>query len=305
MDLKELEVLLEDARKKLFRIRKKRVHPLKDDKILTAWNGLMIAAFSKGYQVFGDQAYVDSARNAARFILQHLKADNGRLLRRYRKGDAAYAGYLDDYAFFIWGLIELYEATFEISYLEEAILLNNNMIDIFWDELNGGLYFTGKGNEKLITRSKELYDGAPPSGNSVAALNLIRLSRLTGNIDLEKKAEQLTQAFARQVEAQPMAYTQFLIALDFMIGPTKEIVIAGDPSLKTTQAMVKAVRSRFLPNKVLLLRPAGSEGKRLDALSPFAKDMAPIDGRPTVYVCEHYSCQTPITETGKLESVFR
>jgi uncharacterized protein YyaL (SSP411 family) len=305
MDLKELEVLLEDARKKLFRIRKKRVHPLKDDKILTAWNGLMIAAFSKAYKVFGDQAYVDSARNAARFILQHLKADNGRLLCRYREGDSAYAGYLDDYAFVIWGLIELYEATFKISYLEEAISLNNNMIDIFWDELNGGLYFTGKGNEKLITRSKELYDGALPSGNSVAALNLIRLSRLTGNIDLEKKAEQLTQAFARQVEAQPMAYTQFLIALDFMIGPTKEIVIAGDPSLKTTQAMVRAVRSRFVPNKVLLLRPAGSKGKRLDALSPFVKDMAPIDGRPTVYVCEHYSCQTPITETGKLESVFR
>jgi uncharacterized protein YyaL (SSP411 family) len=305
MDLKELEVLLEDARKKLFRIREKRVHPLKDDKILTAWNGLMMAAFSKAYQVFGDQAYVDSARNAARFILQHLKADNGRLLRRYREGDAAHAGYLDDYAFLIWGLIELYEATFKISYLEEAISLNNNMIDIFWDAMNGGLYFTGKGNERLITRSKELYDGALPSGNSVAALNLIRLSRLTGNIDLEKKAEQLTQVFARQVEVQPMAYTQFLIALDFMIGPTKEIVISGDPSLKTTQDMVKAVRSRFLPNKVLLLRPAGSEGKRLAVLSPFVKDMAPIDGRPTVYVCEHYSCQTPITETGKLESVLR
>ncbi len=155
------------------------------------------------------------------------------LLRRHRQGDAAYPGYLDDYAFLTWGLIELYEATFKISYLEEAIALNQAMIDIFWDKEDGGLYFTGKGNELLITRSKRIYDGALPSGNSVAALNFLRLGRMTGNVDLEQRAEQLTQAFSEQVKDQPMAYTQLLIALDFMVGPSQEIVIAGDPAPET------------------------------------------------------------------------
>jgi len=205
MDLKKLEAVLEDARDRLFDVRKKRVHPLKDDKILTSWNGLMIAALAKGYQVFADPKYADAAQRAVAFVLKGLRTAGGRLLRRYRQGDAAYPGYLDDYAFLVWGLIELYEATFEVSYLEEAITLNKAMIDIFWDKQGDGLYFTGKGNEPLIARSKEIYDGALPSGNSVAALNFLRLSRLTCNVNLEQQAAQLTQAFARQVADQPMA----------------------------------------------------------------------------------------------------
>ncbi|MBW1674870.1 MAG: thioredoxin domain-containing protein, partial [Deltaproteobacteria bacterium] len=235
MDVQKLEKALEDARKKLFAIRKRRIHPQKDDKILTAWNGLMIA---------------DAARMAADFILKNLKTPNGRLLRRYRQGDAAYPGYLDDYAFLIAGLLDLYEATFEVSYLKEAIELNESMVDIFWDKKDGGLYFTGQGNESLITRSKEVYDGALPSGNSVAALNFLRLSRMTGNIQLEQKADQLIRAFSEQAADQPMAFTQLLIALDFMIGPSQEIVVVGDPSLTNTQAMIHAVQRRFLPNKV-------------------------------------------------------
>jgi hypothetical protein len=302
MELKELEALLKDAGERLFNARKKRVHPSKDDKILTSWNGLMIAAFAKGYQVFGDHAYADAAGNAARFILGNLKKADGRLLRRYRQGEAAHPGYLDDYAFLTWGLIELYEATFKISCLEEAVALNEAMIDIFWDKQGGGLYFTGKGNEPLITRSKEVYDGALPSGNSVAALNLLRLGRLTGNTDLEKKADQLTRAFAAEVTEHPMAYTQMLAALDFMAGPSLEIVIAGDPSRDTTLAMIGAVRRRFLPNKVLLLRPDGAEGKRLAALSPFVEPMHPVDHQPAVYLCEQYSCREPITKVSELES---
>jgi uncharacterized protein YyaL (SSP411 family) len=187
IEVKKLEAVLKDAGERLFDLREKRVHPLKDDKILTSWNGLMITAFAKGYQGFGDQAYADAAGNAAQFILGNLKRADGRLLCRYRQGEGAHPGYLDDYAFLTWGLIELYEASFKISYLEEAIALNEAMIDIFWDRQGSGFYFTGKGNEPLITRSKEVYDGALPSGNSVAALNLLRLGRLTGNTDLEKK----------------------------------------------------------------------------------------------------------------------
>jgi len=303
MDLPGLEKALKDGRDRLFDIRKKRVHPLKDDKILTSWNGLMIAAFAKGYQVFGDQAYVDAASDAAKFILSNLRTADGRLLRRYRQGDAAYPGYLDDYAFLTWGLIELYEATFKISYLEEAIALNQEMIDIFWDKEGGGLYFTGKGNELLITRSKEIYDGALPSGNSVAALNFLRLGRLTGNIDLEKKADQLTRIFAAEVTEHPMAYTQLLVALDFMVGPSQEIVIAGDPAPETMRDMLNVVSRKFLPNKVVLLRPDGAEGKRLATLSPFVGPMQSVDHHPTVYLCEQYSCKKPITKVIELKTV--
>ena len=302
MELRKLETLLKNARDKLFDARKKRVHPLKDDKILTSWNGLMIAALAKGYQVFGDQAYADAARMAAAFILENLRAAGGRLLRRYRQGEAACPGYLDDYAFLTWGLIELYEATFKISYLEEAIALNQEMIDIFWDKEGGGLYFTGKGNEPLITRSKEIYDGALPSGNSVAAMNFLRLGRLTGNTDLEKKADQLTRVFAAEVMEHPMAYTQLLVALDFMVGPSQEIVMAGDPAPETMRDMLNVVQRKFLPNKVVLMRPDGAEGKRLATLSPFVEPMHSVDHQPTVYLCEQYVCQVPIREVDELES---
>jgi uncharacterized protein YyaL (SSP411 family) len=302
LDPAELDRLLTDARDKLFGLREKRIHPLKDDKILTAWNGLMIAALAKGEQAFGDHVYGEAARRAAEFILGHLETARGRLLRRFRQGEVAHPGYLDDYAFLVWGLIESYEASFDISCLEEALTLNEMMIDIFWDKEDGGLYFTGKGNEPLISRSKEIYDGALPSGNSVAILNCLRLARLTGNVDLEKRAEQLTGAFAAQVADQPIAYTQLLAALDFMIGPSREIVIAGDPAMERTRAMVEAVQRRFLPNKAVLVRPQGAEGERLAALAPFVEALRPVDQQPMVYICEQYACQAPIGDVEELAS---
>ena len=305
LDLKTLESDLEAARQTLFRAREKRIHPLKDDKILTAWNGLMIAALAKASQVFGDQLYADAARKAADFISKNLKTSDGRLLRRYRHGDAAYPGYLNDYAFLVWGLIELYEATFDISYLEQADALNREMIDIFWDKKAGGLYFTGKGNETLVMQKKEIYDGALPSGNSVAALNFLRLGRMTGDIGLEKKYEQLICHFSAQVAAHPIAFTQLLAALDFGVGPNREIVISGDPALDDTQNMIHTIYKRFLPNKVLLFRPQGSDGKRLAGLSPFTEFMTPVNHRPTVFVCEQYTCQAPISGVGQLEAVLR
>lgn len=302
-DLPLLEKVLNEGRNRLFVVRRKRVSPLKDDKILTSWNGLMIAALARGYQVLGEPSYVNAASNAAKFILRNLRTSGGRLLRRYRKGDSAYPGYLDDYAFLTWGLIELYEATFKISYLEEAIALNKAMIDIFWDEEYGGLYFTGKGNEPLIKRSKEIHDGALPSGNSVAALNFLRLGRLAGNTDLEKRADQLTRAFASEVTEYPAAYTQLLISLDFMIGPSREIVFAGDPAAETMQEMLSVFRKKFLPNKVMLMRPDGEEGKRLVSLFPFVERMHSVDHQPTVYLCEQYSCRRPITTVSELKTV--
>ena len=304
ISLAELETTIEHARKLLFQIREQRVHPLKDDKILTSWNGLMIAALAKAYQAFGDTTYAEAAKASANFILKHLKTKDGRLLRRYRNGDAAYPGYLDDYAFCVWGLIELYEATFEVHWLEQALSLNKDMIHIFWDGKGGGLFFTGKGNETLITRSKDIYDGAIPSGNSVAALNFLRLGRMTGNVDLEHQAEQLVKTFSNQVTAYPAGHTHFLSALDFMVGPGKEIVIAGDGS-KATEKIVTSIHRKFLPNKVVLLKHQGKKGNRLASVSPFVDPMTLVNNKPTVYVCEQYACKKPITTLDKLEAILQ
>jgi len=286
-------------------VREKRIHPLKDDKILTAWNGLMIAALAKASQALGVQAYADAARKAADFVLKNLRTADGRLLRRYRQGDAAHPGYLDDYAFLVWGLIELYEATFDIAYLEQAVAMNREMIEIFWDKQDGGLYFTGKGNEPLVMQKKEIYDGALPSSNSVAALNFLRLSRMTGNIALEQEYEQLIRHFSAQVTEHPIAHTQLLAALDFVVGPSKEIVIAGDPALDSTQTMINAIYRKFLPNKILLFRPQGSEGKSLARLSPYTEFMVPVNHKPTIFVCEQYACQAPITDVDQLEAALK
>jgi uncharacterized protein len=302
IDLQKLSNALEDARETLFRLRENRIHPLKDDKIITSWNGLMIAALAKGAQVLGDARYAEAAEKAAGFILKNLVDTDGRLLRRYREQEAALPAYLDDYAFMVWGLLDLYEATFNVAWFEEAIRLNREMIDIFWDDANGGLFFTGKGNETLITRSKEIYDGALPSGNSVAALNFLRLNRMTGDTDLAQKLDQLMGAFSEQVAHYPMAHTQFLAAVDFMVGPSREIVIAGNPGIDATRTMTRKIQEKFLPNKVVLFRP--DEGPVADeciALSPFLADMHAQKPKPTVYICEQFACKAPVTTLKDLE----
>ena len=305
MDLKELAGALESAREKLFLAREKRIRPLKDDKILTSWNGLMIAALAKGYQALGVIAYAHAARRAADFLLEKMRTTAGRLHRRYRHGHIAHPGFLDDYAYLVWGLIELYEATLEVRYLEEALRLNQGMIELFGDTEKGGFYFSGNENERLIVRPKEGYDGAVPSGNSVAALNLLRLARMTGDADLEKKADRLLRLFSSVVAGSPMAYSQLLIGVDFMLGPSREIVIAGGPDEKITRDMVAVVQRIFLPNKILLLHPGGEAGEKLSALSPLVVDRKPIDGQPTVYLCKGYACKTPLTDVGALKTALQ
>jgi len=302
MEVAELERLLEEARKSLFGHRERRIHPLKDDKILTSWNGLMIAAMAKAYQALGDQAYVEGAQGAADFILDNLKTDGHRLFRRYRDGDVAYPGYLDDYSNFVWGLIELYEATFETRYLEEAINLNQSMIDLFWDGTHDGFFYSGKDNEVLIKQSKEIYDGAIPSSNSVAILNLVRLSSITGAVDLGMKAEQVAGSFAKRIKAYPSAYTQFLAALDFMIGPSHEIVIVEGQNGKSSRSIVEAIHRQFVPNKVLLLRPADRQRDKIAALAPFTKELRSQGDSPTVHICERQSSQRTVTAVDQIET---
>ena len=301
MDAEELEALLAAANGKLFGVREQRVHPLKDDKILTSWNGLMIAALAKGAQAFHDPLLSQAAARAADFILASLRQDSGRLLRRYRLGEAAYPGYADDYAFLVWGLIALYETTFRIRYLQEAITIQQMMLDLFWDEQDGGFYYTARDSEKLLVRDREIYDGAIPSSNSVAALNLLRLGRMTGNTYWEALADRLLKTFFHMVSDFPSAYTHFLHAVDFALGPGQEFIITGDLGQETTQRMVEAIHTPFLPNRVLLHRGQGEEAVKLADLAPFTRDLRAGDGQAAVYLCENFACRNPITKIDELK----
>jgi uncharacterized protein len=301
MDEQALTAILQESRERLFLAREKRIHPFKDDKILTSWNGLMIAAFLKGYRALGEKVYLNAAQNALTFLLNTLGVKDGRLLRRYREGEAAHPGYLDDYAFLVWALVEAYETAFDPTYLEQAMALSRSMLELFWDQENGGFFFTGRENETLITRSKDVQDGALPSGNSVAALSLFRLGRLTGDTLLEEKADAILRTFAAQAEEYPAAHTQLLQALDFMIGPTQEVVIAGDPSENSTQAMVDLIHRHFFPHQVVIFIPGEETRTRFSALAPFVQNMTPIGGKATAYVCRQYACQTPITDPKEME----
>lgn len=206
-----------DSRQKVFSAREKRVHPHKDDKILTSWNGLMIAALAKGARVLQSPEYVGAAARAADFIWEKMRSGDGRLLPRYRDGEVAFKAYLDDYAFLIWGLIELYGATFEPEYLKKAVLLAGQMNNLFWDEENGGFFFSGNDAEQLIARPKEIYDGALPSGNSAAAFDLLQLAQLTGDQRLNKLAWRQMRNFAAEARDFPQDYTFFLSAWQFAL----------------------------------------------------------------------------------------
>jgi len=296
----DLQARLKLARKKLFVYREKRIHPMKDDKILTDWNGLMIAALAKGAQAFDEAQYAEAARHAADFILGNMRKTNGRLLHRYRAGQAGIEANLDDYAFFVWGLIELYEAVFDLRYLRIALELTNDMLKHFWDEDGDGFYLTPDDGESLFVRNKEIYDGAIPSGNSVAMLNLLRLGRITANSDLEEKAAKIGRAFSGKVKQLPSAHTQLMVALDFAIGPCYEVVIAGNTEAGDTKAMVNALRTRFLPNKVMLLNPSEQKSPEIVKLAEFTRNQSRVGNKATAYVCLNYTCKLPTTDINKM-----
>jgi len=291
---------IESIRQKLFNNREKRVHPSKDNKILTDWNGLMIAALAKGAKILNNTSYLDTAKKAVNFILNNLKEENGQLLHRYKDGEAQIGGYLKDYAFLIWGLIELFEATFDINYLQKAIELNNFQINHFWDNEIGGFYFTSDFNEELLTRRKEIYDGAIPSGNSVSMLNLLRLSYITGDSNLEQKADILSRVFTERLDSSPIAYTQFMVAADFIVGPTYSIVIAGDIKSDDTLKMLQAIEDEYLPNKVILLRKMEQEKPDIDELSNFVQYFDNLEGKATAYVCINKMCKSPTLDVNKM-----
>lgn len=287
-----------DAREKLFQHRERRVHPHKDDKMLTAWNALMIAAFAKGAKVLNDPAYKEVAEKAAHFILSRLVRSDGRLLARYRDGEAAYPAYLDDYAFLVWGLHELYEATWNTTYLEQAIRFNEDMLRLFWDDERGGCYFTANDGETLLARPKEIYDGAMPSGNSVAAYNLVRLAHLTGDDTLSEKAERQLKAFAGQVADNPSSAAFFLTAAQLALNPMTMIVVAGRQGEAETEQLLREIQQAFLPGALLVFRSETEE--TIQTLVPITREQQMQRGRATAYVCENYACQAPVTEIAQV-----
>ncbi len=299
----ELAASIDASRRKLFGIREKREHPFKDDKILTDWNGLMTAAFAKGAQVFGDEDYARAAINAVEFIYEKMFMADGRLLHRYRDGEAAVHAFSDDYAFLAWGLLELYEATFDAGYLRRAMELTDEVLRLFWDDESGGLFLTSTDSEELIARTKEIYDGAIPSGNSVAASNLLRLSRITSNPDYERRTRELLDAFGPTAAKSPTGFAQLLSAVDFAIGPSKEIVIAGSRGDDVTEAMMKTVYRQYIPNRIVILHPPGQPGAEIEKLAPFLKNQNQIDGKTAAYVCENYACKAPVTDVESLVAI--
>ena len=294
--ISKIEETIARAKTKLCAVRAKRPRPHLDDKILVDWNGLMISSLAFASRVLNDEHYAQAATKATNFILKKLKNNKGRLLHRYREGEAAILGTLDDYAFFIHGLLDLYEATFAVEYLQEAKRLTDEMIHLFWDEQGEGFFFTAEDSEELLFKQKEIYDGAIPSGNSLALLDLERLAHITLEENLTTKVEILLKTFASEVANRPSAYTQFLIGLDFVLGPSAEIVLAEGKEPETLNKLIQDIYQRFLPNKVVIRRPLG--GKELNLLVsvvPFIKEQEPQAGKTTAYVCQNHICQRPVT----------
>ncbi len=289
------------ARQTLLAQRAQRPRPHRDDKILTAWNGLTISALARAAQLLDDARYAAAARRAAQFVLSQLyDAKSGELRRRYRQGEAGIAGQLDDYAFLIQALLDLYETDFDVRWLEQASRLQEQQIALFWDEQRGGFYDSPRGDASILWRTKDSHDSAEPTGNSIAALNLLRLAQILHRDDWHAKARTTISAFADQLADLPTAMPQLLAALEFALAQPRQIVIAGDPRSEDTQAMLREVRSRFLPNKILLLADGAAGQQWLAQRLEFLKNLHPLKGKATAYVCRNYACDLPTSEVSVL-----
>lgn len=294
----EFEEKIEKIRSKLYLEREKRVHPHKDDKILTDWNGLIIASLARAGEVFKNKDYSDCATQAADFILDRL-TENGRLIHRYRDNEARVTGNLDDYSFMIWGLLELYSAVFNVKYLNDAIELNKVLLKHFWDEENYGFYFTADDAEEVLMREKKTYDSATPSGNSVELLNLIKIARITENPEFEALVVKMITAFSDEVKRISAGHTMFIMGVDFKLGPSYEVVVVGNHGSEETIKMLDSINQRFIPNKVILFKdPEMSD--EIDKIAESLKLKKMVDGKTTAYVCTSGSCKIPTTSVEEM-----
>ncbi len=292
-------------RTRLLEARSRRPHPHLDDKILTAWNGLMISAFAKGGAVLGEPRYLEAARQAAEFVLARLRdAGTGVLLRRYRESEAAIPGVLDDYAFLAQALLDIYEAGFDLNRLETAVRLTERAVELFEDKAAGGFYSTAEGEDDLILRVKDSYDGAEPSGNSIMASNLLRLAEVTGREDFRAAAERTFRTIGGQVSEAPVGSPQLLAAYEFTMARRQQIVIVGDRSLPQTRALIREAHRRFLPWSVVL--QVDNETSR-DVLAQWQPAVAQMraEGAAAAHVCEDYACQLPVSDPAALGELLK
>jgi hypothetical protein len=300
----EIAKLLSEARCKLFGVRAKRPRPHLDDKIITGWNGLMISGFARAAQVLDEPEYVAAAERAAAFIRSHLYGGATKMLvRNYREGRSAVAGFADDYAFVIQGLLDLYEASFNIEWLKFALELQETQDRLFYDGQHGG-YFSGTGDDpSILLRLKEDNDGAEPAASSVAASNLLRLSQIRRDDAMRERAEKTIAAFGATLSQMPSAMPQMLVALDTSLSKPRQIVIAGQRGDEATRALVQEVHRHFVPNRIIILADGGEARQFLESTLPELAGMRPVDGKPTAYVCENFACQAPVNEPAALREL--
>ena len=292
-----LQKVLERGRRELFIVRERRIKPDRDEKILTAWNGLMLASFAEAAAILERSDYREAAEKNAHFVLENLQRD-GLLLRTHKDNQSKLNGYLEDYAFLADGLIALYQATGKLRWLDEARTLTERMLEEFWDTEEGGFFYTGKSHEELIVRSKDFLDNATPSGNSVAAEVLLHLAALTSNEDYARKAVTIFRLLRDPLTRYASAFGRLLGALDFYLSTPKEIAIIGEREKQETKELLREIWTRYLPNKIVA--QTGGNDARAAEVVPLLLDRPMIDGRATAYVCEHFTCQQPVTTPAEL-----
>ncbi len=274
-----------------------RKRPSRDDKVLTDWNGLMIAALARAGADFDEASFRDAASRAADFLLTRSTDGAGRLQHRYRDGEAAISAFADDYLFLIWGLVELYEATFQTRWLDEATRLLDLALKLFWDDEAGGFFQTSHDALGVPgSRIKPLVDGVIPSANSVAVLALARLAEITGRQEYRQRAESVIRLYPREAESNGLSFAFFLSALDFFLGPSFQVVIAADSADPQALSMIRALRGRYLPNMSLVLRPSNEADPDITRIAPYTMAQGPVNGRATAYVCTGWACQLPTND---------
>ena len=292
----ELESSLKESRRKLFELRETRIKPDRDEKILTAWNGLMLASFAEAGVILNRPGYTDAARRNAEFVLSNLRED-GMLLRTWKDGRAKFNAYLEDYAFLSEGLLTLFETTGELRWLKEALALADRLIEEFWDDESGGFFFTGKSHESLIVRAKDYFDNATPSGNSVAAIVLLRLAALTGRQNYRNLATAVLREIGDQARRYPSGFGYALSAVDFLLSTPKEVAIVGKDPADIRPLLIETWR-KYIPNKVVA---AGFEDDSEGAeLTPLLANRPLVNGLATAYVCEHFACKVPVNDISAL-----
>ena len=292
---------LDRSREKLLSIRNRRPRPHLDDKIISAWNGLMISAYARAAQILAEPRYVQAARQAAKFVRSNLYDEKSKLLfRNYRGGRSAVEGFADDYAFVIQGLLDLYEASFDAEWLKLAIELQMTQDRLFFDEKVGGYFSTSGKDKSVVLRMKDDNDSAEPAASSVATLNLLRLAQFRNDKQLEDHARKTIDAFATTLNHFASAMPQLLVALDFSFNKPRQIVIAGKMNDEGTRALLEGVHRHFLPNKILILADGGDDQKFLAEKNEAIAAMSPVDGKPAAYVCENFACKAPVTDSRAL-----